>query len=404
MTRLQLAALALAASAAGPTPLTAQIPDSPPPDMPRIELERSRTCVATLAEVEVLDVRLDPLAARSRRLMSIAQAIALEDRSVTGLLDPSNPVESDVRAWFATDSLLAVRYLENQNPALQEQRAAGRESIKAQVSEALEAVGRRADSVMAESGDLVQRAGPCDGAVFVRPAVLEACAGVTSELCTAAAQPPDPAGPYRFVDEPADVWELRELRPWTDPSPLAVGPSGLDGGRTIGYARVGNVVVTAAFTALLKDRAQATPAELTTFEQNNQALAITFDHPDIAFTPALALRAALPQPLGGEDRYLVHFGDPDDPDVVWSAAAGSGAPLEASLPISPVHALKLRDGEPLTLTAARGDDSVYSITLTEANQVTAVSTLLGYMATQLGVDLRRIAPPNGDPTGGAGSG
>jgi hypothetical protein len=41
----------------------------------------------------------------------------------------------------------------------------------------------------------------------------------------------------------------------------------------------------------------------------------------------------------------------------------------------------------------RGREPVYSIALPETNQATAVTGLLGYMTTQLGEDLLRIAPP-----------
>jgi hypothetical protein len=393
--RTLLAVLALSA----PLPagrLAAQAPDDPPPELAGIELRRSGSCVSTLEEVERLDELLDPLAARQRRLMSIAEAVALEERSVTAALDPSDALESDIRAWFSTDSLLAARYVDSGNEALQEQRRVGREGVKERIASAIAGIQQEADSIISATGDLMVRAGPCDGAVLVRPAVLEACGGRTTDLGAAAAAPADPESPYRFVDAPEDVWNLREVRPWTEPQPLRVGPQGLDGARTIGYARIGNVVVTAAFTPLFKAREQSTPAELLTFDRTNEALAITFQHPDIAFAPALALRAALPEPLGGEDRYLVHFGSADAPDVVWSTEAGSGAPLETSLPISPAHVVELRDGQPLTLTAMRGDDPVFSITLGGANQATAVGALLRYMSTQLDQDLRRIAPPSGN--------
>ncbi len=390
------ATLALLAGVVGATGLAGQTSlDAPPAGLAQVERERSRACVTTLEDVEALDRVLAPLAARSRRLLAISEAIALEERAVVAELDPSDPVESDVQAWFATDSLLAVRFVQSGNEALQEQRRVGRDAIKEQVSGALETIQQQADSIVAETGDLGARAGPCDGAIFVRPAVVEACGERSTALCTAAAAPPDPAGPFRFVDAPEAVWDVQELRPWTNAGPLRVGATGLEGARTIGYARIGNVVVTAAFTALLKEREQATPAELVTFDQTNQALAITFGHPDVAFAPALALRAALPRPLGGENRYLVHFGPAGDPDVLWTGQAGTGRTLQASVPISPAHVLKLRNGQQLSLTAVRGDDPVFTVSLSQANQAPAVTALLRYMSAQLDADLRRIAPPRG---------
>ena len=81
---------------AGAAPAVAQTSDAVPSRLASVELERSRSCVATLAGVEALDDLLDPLAQRSRRLLNIADAISLEDRSITSQLDPSDPLESDV--------------------------------------------------------------------------------------------------------------------------------------------------------------------------------------------------------------------------------------------------------------------------------------------------------------------
>ncbi len=368
----------------------------PPQNLARVEMDRSRSCVATLAELADLDAQLDPLAERSRRLMAIAEAIAIEDRNVTTVLDPADPVESDVQSWFSTDSLLAVRFVETGNEALQEQRSLGRASITERVAEEIALVQAEADTILTENQDLVLRGGPCDGAVFVLPTVLEACAEQETDLCTAARAPAD-SSRYAFVDSPEEVWEWRDIRPWTPPGPLQAGPTGLDGGRTIAYARVGNVVLTVAFAPLLEARSEITPAALFRYEQTNQALALNFDHPDIVFTPGLAVRAALPQPLADEERYLLHFGAPGDPDTVWEAEAGTGQPLEASLPLTAAHALRLRAGEPLILTAVRGGsaDPVYSIALGRELQAEAVDALLTYMTSGLNDDLKRLAPPTG---------
>ena len=366
------------------TPAAAQVTAPPPSRLAEVERTRSRRCVATLSAVAALDVVLDPLAQRSRRLLGIAEAIALEDRTVTGELDPSDALESDVRAWFATDSLLAVRFVASGNEALQEQRAAGRTAVQEQVRGAMEEVQTAADSILAENEAVLAAAGPCDGAIFVRPAVVAACDAVDSDLCRAAAAPPEETTGFLFVDDPSEIWSVRDLRPWTPATPLQPGPSGLDGGRTIGYARVGNVVLTAAFSPLLRPRSEVTRAEIFQFEQTNQALALTFEHPDIVFTPALALRAALPERLADEDRYVLHFGSPDEPDVLWEGPAGTGAPLEASLPLSAAHVLRLRNGDAVTLTAMRGDGARYSIGLSTVEQATFVSGLLRYMAKRAG--------------------
>jgi len=394
-----IAALVIGAALAAvrAAPATAQaLRDAPPANLADVERARSRACVTTLAQLSELDIRLDPIAQRSRRLMAIAEAIAIEDRSVTSSLDPSDPVESDVRSWFSTDSLLAVRFVETGNEALQEQRSAGRRTITEQVSAAIAGARAQADSVLAENVELVQRAGPCEGAIFVRPAVVEACADAQSALCSAA-RDPSATSDFAFVDTPEEIWSMRVLRPWTTATPLQPGPTGLEGGRSIAYTRIGNVVLTVAFAPLLEERSEVTPAQLFQYEQTNDALALSFDHPDIAFTPGIALRAALPEPLAGEERYLLHFGDSSNPDRVWEAEAGTGGPLETSLPMTAGHVLRLRAGEPLSLTAVRGggDEPLFTIPLSTEQQAEAISALLVYMASELNADLKRIAPPRG---------
>jgi len=382
--------------AAGSQPVAAQsLGIAPPSRLAEVEFERSQSCVAILSEVELLDVELEPFAERSRRLMAIAEAISIEDRSVTSFLDPNDAVESEVQTWFATDSLLAARLVESGDEALHEQRRIGRESITSRVLRAMGGLQAAADSVLNEHQDVVNGAGPCDGAVFVRPAVLEACTNVVSALCAAAQAAPSAEIPFLFAETAEDIWGLRDLRPWTEPESLRPGPNGLEGGRTIGFARIGNVVVTAAFAPLLRSREEIMPAELFAFEQANQALALTFEHPDIAFAPGLAVQAALPAALADEDGYIVHFGEPSDPDIVWRGDAGTGEPIEASVSMSAAQVLRLRNGEGLTLTAVRDRDPVYSIVLATENQAASVTALLSYMASGLGTDLLEIIPPKG---------
>jgi hypothetical protein len=80
---------------------------------------------------------------------------------------------------------------------------------------------------------------------------------------------------------------------------------------------------------------------------------------------------------------------------MWEGEAGTGAPIEAAFPLTAAHVVRLREGEAVTLTAVRGDDPLYSIELMTYAQAVAVSELLRYMATGLGADLMRIAPPSG---------
>ena len=91
-----------------------------------------------------------------------------------------------VRAWFEADAALAARIVQQSTPELQQERATGREAIKATITEALEEVQARADSIIAATGDLQERAGRCTGAVLVRSAVLESCGTTSSPVCDAA--------------------------------------------------------------------------------------------------------------------------------------------------------------------------------------------------------------------------
>ncbi len=393
---LALGFVALATLPTAARPVAGQSPvDAPPAGYAAFEVARSRSCVTTLAELDRLDANLDPLAQRSRRFLGIAEAIAIEDRSIVTWLNPLEPTEGAVRDWFVTDSVLAVRFVSGGDPAVQQARQQGREAIQTTVTDALAIVQAEADSVLSENEELIARGASCDGAIFVRPVVIEACGADESQLCTAARQPPVEDVRFRFVDAAEDVWEVQELRPWTSPGPLRFGAAGLEGARTVGYARVGNVVVTAALSALLREGATLTAAERVRWEQTNQALGLTLDHPELVFTPALALRAALPQPIAGEERYLLHFGDPGAPDVLWTGQAGTGAPLETSLPLQPSQVLRLRSGDPVVLTAVRGgqNDPVFSVPLSEMGQAASVQSLLTYLGTTFPADVRRLLPP-----------
>ena len=381
-----------------PTAAFAQL-DAPPPGLAAIELERSRSCVATLADVVLVNETLSPVLTRGQRLRALAQAIAIEDRSGVEPFDVNSPTEVRVRDWFRTDAALAQRYAANQDPNALQERTAGRETIKAVVTQAITRAQTEANGILETNQELIARAGPCDGAIFVRPAVLEACATGSGPLCDGARLPAGQSESFRFVDTPESVWELRELRPWTTPAPIRAGAGGqLDGGRTIGYARVGNTVVSVAFTPLLRNKADVTPEQQARFRAVNDSLGLKFEHPVLAFSPAMGLRAALPQPLASETRYAIHFGDPTAPDVVWSGAAGTGRPIEATHPLSPRHVQRLQAGEALSLTALggpAGDIPAYTILLSTVNQAQATRVLLNYMSSQLATDLTALVQPRG---------
>lgn len=390
-----LAAFSMAAAASAQS-------DAMPAGFVQLELERSRTCVEVLAGMERLDSALAPLADRGQRLVGIAEAVALEDERVVDLLDVSDPLEARIQKWFQADQELARRYVATLATELNTQRATAREAIKTVITDAIRAVQAEADSMIAASGDLPARAGPCDGAIFVRSAVAEAC-GTTAAgaLCAEVAKAPAEAKRFRFVDSPEAVWDFTEVRPWTNPTPLRVGPNGqLDGARTIGYARMGNIVVSVAFNPLMRNRSELTPEELDRYQSTNDSLGVAFTSPEVAIAPALGLRATLPKPLAGESLYVLHFGTLDDPEVLWSGAPGTGAPIVGNVRLGAAQVGRLRAGEPLTFTALRGNDdegreAVFAIELTVANQARASQALLGYMSGQMGRDLAALVRPRG---------
>ena len=317
-------------------------------------------------------------------------------------LDQSDAIESQVHAWFTSDQELARRYVATLAQGIVTQRATDREAIKEVMSEAMVALQAEADETIAATGDLSERAGPCEGAIFVRSAVLEACETNSGTVCVEAAGMPSDTSRFRFVDAAEDVWDVQQMRPWTDPTPLQADPNGqLDGARTIGLSRTGNVVVSVAFSPLIRNRSELTPEEAQLFQVTNDALGIQFTHPDLAFTPALGIRATLPMPLGDESRYVLHFGAPEEANIVWTGTPGTGAPLEATVPLAAAHVDRLQAGEPMTLTALRSsapgeNEAVFTVELTSINQARASQALVGYMAGgQLGRDLTSLVRPRG---------
>jgi len=393
---LPIAGVVSALAAQTAAPAAAQVPAN----LDAIELARSRECVDVLGRLEALDQSLAPLAERSRRLLGIADAVALEDDAIVDSLDASDPVEAAVRSWFEADAALAARYVAAPSPELEGERAAAREAIKTTITEAIVAVQTEADAVIGGTGDLQQQSGRCAGAVLVRSAVLESCGTASGSVCDAARDSATVSGPYRFVGSPAELWDRHELRAWTAPGPIGVTPTGeLGGGRTVGTTRMGNVVVSVAFAPWLQERSDLTAEAAEGVRVLTDSLGFGGAHPDVIYVPSLAIRATLPEALDGETGYLFHFGDPAEADVMWAAAADSGAPVEGLVPLTLSHLARLRAGEPITLTAIReaegGEtDALYAIELTSLNQSAAVTALLGYMANQLAADLARLIPPD----------
>lgn len=382
-----------------PVPAVAQ--DAAPTGLARVELERSRQCVPVLARIAALEAELEPLAQRSQRVIALGQAVALEDRTGVEPFDEADATEAAVARWFERDRQLAETFLNTGDEAVQEERTAAREEIKALVNDALVALRNEADSTIAAAGELTTGVGGCEGAILVRSAVLEACETTDSPVCAAARAEGEERGPYRFVDSPENLWDVQEMRPWTSPAPLTISEDGQIGGaRTVGYARNGNLTLTLAFAPLLGDRESFSPEELERFAAINDSAGFRFEHPDVAFAPSLSLRASAPEPLAGESLYVLHFGLPDEADVVWTGEAGTGEAVQATVAVSPGHLVRLGRGEPLRFTAVRQDaegdagDAVFSVEFTPLNQAQAVQALMGYMAESLSSDLAEIVPPS----------
>lgn len=330
----------------------------------------------------------------------LLEAVALEDRSVMDSLDRSDPTESALYDWFVADGRLAQSIVDTGNQSLQQQRTINREQIRATIHARVEAIQGDAQAIMDGSEGLGIEANPCDGAILIRPAVLEACETEESPVCDAAADTAGAPG-YSFVDSPEHLWDVQELRPWSQPSGLQVAPDGtLTGARTIAFARHGNVVLTVAFSPLIMERDALSEEAAAEFEEILDSLGFEFDHPDLVYAPSLAVRATLPDALAGEDSYVLHFGEAEDADVLWTGPAGTGELIEVPVVLEARHVLRLQAGEPIRLTAVQSvedadNEAVFTLELTTVNQVAATRALLEYMAGQMVADINRLAPPRG---------
>ncbi len=379
--------------------------EGPPPGLTDVENARSRACVPALRQLAQLNAVLEPFARRADRLRVINRSIALEDTTVAAPFDLTDATEAAAHEWFMADMERARRFVEARDDAIQAERAAAKEEIRGRLFAEMDSLRAGADSRMAEAEGVEQAAQPCEGAVFVRPTVLEACAADGGPLCDAARASATP-GPFRFVDAADDLWDIEELRPWSEAGPLRAGPDGsILGGRTATMARLGNIVVTVGLGTIIRDRTALPEAEVAAFDANVDTLGIQFSHAKLVMAPAIELQASVPAAIGGETHYLLHFGDlTGDDDVVWSAPVGTGGLVRAAFPAKGQDLQRLAEGNPISFTAVRvpeGEEGtaaepVYSLTLTAVNQAPQVTGLLGYiLGGGLSRDLALLVPPTG---------
>jgi hypothetical protein len=373
----------------------------PPAGMAQVELARSRSCVRPLSRLGALDNMMRPEMDRFNRLDSIAKAVALEDTSIVSSLSAKDPVEARIRTWFGRDQELARRIVVTNSDSLRAMRQAGRDTIKAVIGRAMAAiqtaVRAKADSAHADS--IQAAAAPCEGMVFVRSAVREACQGNSSTLCrTAAADSTKPGDPFQFVGSAKDLWGIQQFLPWSDPAPLQVTPNGgLGGALTQASARRGNILVTVAIQPVLRPVSGLDSIQVAQARDILDSLGFTFDAPKFVMTPALMLEANLPEPIGGETTYILHFGDLGAADIIWNGDAGTGKPIRVMTPLTPAILKKLEAGTPLGFSAVKIPKEqsakaipVFSIELIQVNEAKAVTELAGYMSKQLGADLKKL--------------
>jgi hypothetical protein len=387
---------------AGAQALGAQ--DAPPPALTEVENARSRACVGALERVGELNRRLEPLGRRATRLRVLNQAIALEDSTEAAPFDAADPVEAAVQAWFERDVAMGRRLAESGDSTIAAERQEAKTAIRQRLRDEMDGLRTRAEAESTDAQEIETAAMPCQGAVLVRPAVLEECRVTSSdsEVCTAAADTAQPAV-FRFVDDATDLWNIEELRPWSDPTPLQVAPDGsLVGARSAARSRLANVVVAVALAPLIRERAEVDSAQAAEFDANLDSLGFTFDLPRFVMAPALEVQANLPAPLGGETHYLLHFGEPDAPEIVWSVPAGTGGVIQAVVRLAGADLGKLQAGRPISLTAVKmagppeegqppQAEFVYTLSLLQVGESRAATALVDYMAGGgLAEDLRRI--------------
>jgi hypothetical protein len=392
-------------------PLSAGAQAAPPAGMTAVETARSKSCVGEIAKVAELNAKATPYLNRAQRIRALAAAVALEDTTQAAPFDTLNALERDVHDWFVRDHALALRIVAGES-SLVAKRDTARAVIEGRLQSAMDSVSAEAKARLVGADSVQVAAQPCQSAIFVRPAVLEACKTVSgSPLCAAARTKPDTlvsdTARFRFVNAANDLWDIQQMEPWSDPVPLQAGPNGsLVGARTMARARRGNIIVAVALAPLFRERAKLDSAQVAQYTANLDSLGFTFDHPKYVMAPALELQASVPPPIGGENLYLLHFGTVSKPDIVWSIKADKGGLLQATFPATSKLLDRLKAGDALSFTAlevpagSTEGTPVYSIRLLNVNEARAATQLLGYMQSgDMSKDLNRLVPGGGGASG-----
>lgn len=399
-----LLTLAVAALVPALLPAHAGAQEPVPPRMVADELERSRMCVPVLARLEALNSELEPLALRVNRIGRLYEAVALEDSMRVVPFDEASEDDRRVRDWFRADAELAERYLETEDEAVLEERRTRRGELEDELEEAFAAVSDQADAILGRDPALPGLAAQCDGAILVRPAVMERCPeGDGSRIC-AEARSGEAGEQYRFVDAAEDLWDVEQLRPWTSPSGIGPRPDGLlGGGQTSTLLRRGNVQLALALEPLIRVRDEIPAEEAAEYDRNLEEMGFQFDDPRFVMSPALLVELDMDQPLADETIYLLHFGDLSAPaeQVFWTAQADQERPIRDTFPVGEGVLVRLMSGEEVTLTAVRIDEEaedlqgqpLYQLGLTNVGQAEAVTALVAYMAQGLlAQDLQSLFP------------
>lgn len=395
-------------------PVASELPfpggDPVPENLAALEADRTRMCVPALARLAELDARLQPLAERSNRILELARAVAMEDSVAVSPLDEGDPLEAAVGEWFRADMALALRFLESGDEAIQEERSQGKAALRSRLEEAFGEANAGAQEILASGEGLGPEELDCQGAFLIRSVVLEVCATTPSPVCAEARNEAEQQV-FRFVDAPEDLWDMEQLIPWSDPTPIFPTPDGqLGGARTGALTRRGNLALSVALEPMIRDREGLGAEETTRYDDNLQALGFTFEHPSLVMAPVLLVELDLPGRLGNETLYLVHFGDLSDPpsQVLSTFEAGGEGPLQAILPAPREVLDRLAAGEELSVTAVHLPEDqtqegsvIFTLGATSVGQARAVSTLVSYMSDgRLSQDLGQIVPGGGEPSGG----